>query len=420
METYKSMADFTSQTEEIQTLGRPRVERLVLAHLRQFGATARVDLARHLGLSAATVSAATAALTGRGVLAEIVAPAGLGHFKRGRPPVQLDFSPDAGAVASLRVSFASVELAIADAQGRLGRTIAEAIHLRGKDADTVAAELGAFVDRACTILAAPGLAAPKLAALAVAFQGFVDAERGVVVWSPVLDCRDLDLSARLQRHLGCAVAIENDAGALALGVARRDPRYARGRTAAILLGEGVGLGLLFDGKLYRGVRAGGSEYGHIRIGAHGPQCRCGMRGCIEASIADYALYRDVRLAMGMREPVAGASPSEAEMTALVAAALNGNARAAAVFDAAAQVLAEGVSILLQLLQPENIVVSGPGARARALLEPALRRHLAGLATPGIFEHSHVEFADFDPRQFLEGALRRGLETLDDSLVTGSP
>lgn len=409
------MADFTSIFEETQILGRPRVERLVLAHLRQFGASARVDLARHLGLSAATVSAATAALTARGVLMEVAAPTGVGYFKRGRPPVQLDFAPRAGAVASLRVSFARVELAIADAQGRLGRTIAEAIHLRGKDADTVATELGAFVDRAST-----ALAAPKLAALAIAFQGFVDAERGVVVWSPVLDCRDLDLGVRLQRHLNCPVAIENDAGALALGVARRDPRYARGRTAAILLGEGVGLGLLFDGKLYRGVRAGGSEYGHIRIGAHGPQCRCGMRGCIEASIADYALYRDVRLAMGTPEPVAGAAPSEAEMTALVAAALNGNARAAAVFDAAAQVLAEGVSILLQLLQPEHIVVSGPGARARVLLEPALRRHLAGLATPGIFEHSHVEFADFDPSQFLEGALRRGLETLDDSLATGTP
>jgi predicted NBD/HSP70 family sugar kinase len=113
------------------------------------------------------------------------------------------------------------------------------------------------------------------------------------------------------------------------------------------------------------VRAGGSEYGHIRIGAHGPQCRCGARGCIEASIADYALYRDVRLALGTP---AAAPADEAEMAELVALAAAGNARAAAVFDGAAQVLAEGVSILLQLLQPENVVVAGPGVRARALLE----------------------------------------------------
>ena len=65
-------------------------------------------------------------------------------------------------------------------------------------------------------------------------------------------------------------------------------------------------------------------------------------------------------------------------------------------------------------------MAGPGVRARALLEPALRRHLAQLATPGILEHTTVEFADFEPVQFLAGALRRGLEMLDDSLATRDP
>jgi len=405
------MVEFSSAYEENSARFRP--ERLVLSHLRQFGATARADLARQLGLSPATVSAATAALAARGVLRE-VADDDTPPLRaiRGRPSVRLDFAADAGTVASLRVGYARVELALADAQGLLRAPVIEDLPLRGRTADEVCAALAAFVDRALA-----QLHAPRIEALAVAFQGFVDAERGVVVWSPVLDCRDVGLAAALRNHLSCPVAVENDAGALALGLAWRNRRYARGRTAAILLGEGVGLGLLFDGKLYRGVRAGGSEYGHIRIGAHGPQCRCGARGCIEASIADYALYRDVRLALGTP---AAAPAEESEMAALVDVAAAGNARAAAVFDAAAQVLAEGVSILLQLLQPENVVVAGPGVRARALLEPALRRHLAQLATPGILEHTTVEFADFEPVQFLEGALRRGLEMLDDSLAARGP
>jgi predicted NBD/HSP70 family sugar kinase len=409
------MVEFSSIYEE--NSARPRPERLVLSHLRQFGATARADLARQLGLSPATVSAATAALAARGVLREVaddaVPPQTMPvRNLRGRPSVRLDFALDAGTVASLRVGYARVELALADAQGSLRDPVVEDLVLRGHSAGEVSAALAAFVDRALATLHAP-----RIDALAVAFQGFVDAERGVVVWSPVLDCRDVALAAALHAHLGCPVAVENDAGALALGLAWSNRRYARGRTAAILLGEGVGLGLLFDGKLYRGVRAGGSEYGHIRIGAHGPQCRCGARGCIEASIADYALYRDVRLALGTP---AAAPADEAEMVELVALAAAGNARAAAVFDGAAQVLAEGVSILLQLLQPENVVVAGPGVRARALLEPALRRHLAQLATPGILEHTTVEFADFDITQFLAGALRRGLEMLDDSLAARSP
>jgi predicted NBD/HSP70 family sugar kinase len=349
-------------------------------------------------------------MVARGVLAEIEEPdvAPGSRAARGRPPVRLDFAPAAGTVASLRVGFDYAEFGLADARGRFVRTRSRNLALHARDAAGVVAELGDFV---AAELAGSGLQRPD--ALAVAFQGFVDADRGIVVWSPVLGCRDVALADGLSARFGCPVALENDAGALALSVARREPAFARGRTAVILLGDGVGLGLLFDGRLYRGVRAGGSEYGHIRVGAHGPQCRCGARGCIEASVADYALYRDVRVALGHPVP---AREDEAEKAALVAAAEAGDPRARATFDAAARVLADGVSILLQLLQPENVVVAGPGVRARALLEPVLRRRLAAVATPGIVEHTRVTFAPFEPVQFLEGALRRGLESLDDALA----
>ncbi|MCA3246232.1 MAG: ROK family protein [Azospirillum sp.] len=376
--------------------------------VRQFGPVARVELSRTLALSPATVSVATAAMVARGVLVEVEEQETHARAGRGRPPVRLDFAPDAGTAASLRVGFDYAEFGLADARGRFVATRARALELHTLDADGVIAMLGDFLAEG---LAACGLARPD--ALAVAFQGFIDAARGVVVWSPVLGCRDVRLAEGLSARFGIPVAIENDAGALALSVARREAAFASGRTAVILLGDGVGLGLLFDGRLYRGARAGGSEYGHIRVGAHGPQCRCGARGCIEASVADYALYRDVRIALGS---AAVTGDDEAQKTALVGAAMAGDMRALAVFDSAARVLAEGVSIVLQLLQPENVVIAGPGARARALLEPELRRHLAAVATPGIAEQTGITFVPFETVQFLEGALRQGLEFLDDALA----
>ncbi len=394
--------------------GRAGPARSILALLRQNGPMARVDLAGALGASAASVSATTAALVDRGILREIADETPRGEVRplRGRPPVKLDFVPTCAAVVSVRVGLDMVELGLADACGAIESLTRATLALHMLDGDGVIDALGGQIE---AFLAAAAVKGHDVRSIAIAFQGFVDADRGVVVWSPVLSCRNVPLAERLSQRLGLPVDLENDAGALALGLARRMPAYASGRTASILVGQGVGLGLLFDGRLYRGVRSGGSEYGHLRIGAHGPQCRCGSRGCIEASLADYALYHHARVALGEPEPKIGEF-TEAEMGEIVALGLAGHPRVVGVFAAAAAVLAEGVSILIQLLQPDHVLISGPGVRARGLLEEPLRRHLAAVMVPEILDQTHVAFVDFQPSQIVEGVVHRSLERLDDTLA----
>lgn len=392
--------------------GRTAPARAVLEALRQFGPTARIDLARRLGASAAAMSALTGSLVERGILAETAAFAGPLDVRpaRGRPPVLLDFAPDAGAVVSIRISLDRVQLGLADARGVIGMQREVTVGLHRLEPEPLIDALSSVIDRFIEATPAPD----RVRGIAIAFQGFVDADRGVVVWSPVLACRNLPLAERLSERLGRPVDIENDAGALALSLARRSPAYARGRTASILIGQGVGLGLMFDGRLYRGVRSGGSEYGHIRIGAHGPQCRCGSRGCIEASVADYALYHQARIALGEPEGYLG-DPTEAEMADLVRLGLDGNPRVVALFQSAASVLAEGIAILIQLLQPDHVLISGPGVRAEPLLAPRLRDHLATVMIPEILDQTTVVFEPFEGHQIMEGVLQRGLARLDDVL-----
>src|SRR6185436_17257414 len=131
----------------------------------------------------------------------------------------------------------------------------------------------------------------------------------------------LPLASELSRRLKLPVVADNDASALALALARRDRTLQQGRVACLMIGDGVGLGLLLDGKLYRGARSGGSEFGHIRLDRRGPQCRCGGRGCIEASLADYAIARDALLVRGgRRRPRGSRAAFEKEMLAIAAEA----------------------------------------------------------------------------------------------------
>ena len=141
----------------------------------------------------------------------------------------------------------------------------------------------------------------------------MDTRDGVVAWSPVLGTRDLPLAAGLNRRLGKPVLIENDASAMAFAIAQRHPVLRSGRTACLMIGDGVGLGFLVQGELYRGARSGGSEFGHVRLRRSGPQCRCGGRGCIEAFLADYALHRDAQLIDHRPAPTA-LMPSEDAMS----------------------------------------------------------------------------------------------------------
>lgn len=392
--------------------GRTAPARIVLETLRQLGPMARVDLARRLGASAAAMSALTGSLVEHGILAETTAFPGSVDVRpaRGRPPVLLDFAAEAGAVVSIRISLDRVQLGLADARGVIGMQREVNVGLHRLEPEPLIDTLAGVIDRFIEATPVPD----RVRGIAIAFLGFVDADRGVVVWSPVLACRNLPLGERLAERLGRPVDIENDAGALALSLARRSPAYGRGRTASILIGQGVGLGLMFDGRLYRGVRSGGSEYGHIRIGAHGPQCRCGSRGCIEASVADYALYHQARIALGEPEGYLG-DPTEAEMADLVRLGIEGNPRVVALFQSAASVLAEGIAILIQLLQPDHVLISGPGVRAEPLLAPKLREHLAAVMIPEILDQTTVVFEPFESQQIMEGVLQRGLARLDDVL-----
>lgn len=382
----------------------------LLRQLRRHGPMARVVLARRTRLSAGAVSAITGELIEEGVMRELPPPASDGAGPRGRPPVELGLNPGHARVAAVSIRMNIVEGVIADFAGRpISRHVVEC-QTRALDPAAVVERCIEAIDGARA--AVPG---PPPRAVGLAAQGMVDPATGRQVWSPVLRTGVMDLAGPLAARYRVPVLVENDAAATALAVVRGDPDLQRGLVAVLMVGHGVGMGLLRDGGPFPGSRGFSSEIGHVRRLPGGAQCRCGQRGCIEAYLADYALYRDGRSLADLPR-TESQQPSEDQMAELMRRADLGEPGLRALFVEAGVAMADAISIVGSVLAPRRIVVTGSGLRAFRLMEPSFRSALSHAFAPGLVPERDVVFVPGGAERITEGMAQLALEAVDGDLA----
>jgi predicted NBD/HSP70 family sugar kinase len=389
---------------------RETARRRLLDCLRREGPLARVEIGQQLGMSPASVSDLTASLLDEGVLVSEEAGEAGPALIRGRPKVRLSFAGTLGSVIGVWMGFNRIELRLVDSAGKNRASQHVERPLRSLPAEDL-------MDALAETIAAFGRDHGRVdvKAVGLACQGYVDTRDGVVAWSPVLGTRDLPLAAGLSQRLDRPVLIENDASAMAFAIAQRDPALRSGRTACLMIGDGVGLGFLVQGELYRGARSGGSEFGHVRLRRGGPQCRCGGRGCIEAFLADYALHRDAQLIDHRPAPTV-LIPSEDAMDAVVAQARGGDAALLNLFREAGEVLGDAAGILIQTLEPDHLVICGPGTRAMDLLRPSFEAALESQTIPELRALASIQVVQSSMDILTEGVVMQALREMDLDLA----
>jgi glucokinase len=199
-------------------------------------------------------------------------------------------------------------------------------------------------------VAVSGVPWPDIDAVGIGCGGPLDTEHGILVAPPHLpgwhDVPVIELSERAYER---PATLENDATAAAAGEHRWGAGAGTQNMIYLTLSTGVGGGVVIDGRLYRGSKGNGGELGHVTVDWHGRRCRgCGRRGCLEAyvsgtSIAERA--REAGLAVDAAEDVA-------------AAARAGDPIATAVWDETVEALACGLTSIVNLFEPELVVVGG--------------------------------------------------------------
>ena len=223
---------------------------------------------------------------------------------------------------------------------------------------------------------AKAAAADSVAGIGICAPGPLDPQTGVILNPPNLPCwRNFPLADAVRKVYRVPVCMDNDANAAALAEARWGAARGYKNVFYATIGTGIGTGIIFDGKIYHGRTGSAGEGGHLTIDYRGPLCPCGKRGCIEVLASGPAIARRAREAL-----ISGAHSSLLELAGGSLDAITGEVvgQAAAAGDRLArEILSETIEMLavwlgnvVDLLDPEIIVIGGGAA---ALLRPFFDR-----------------------------------------------
>ena len=332
--------------------------RVIEALFRRPGMS-RTQVAEEAGLSRPTVAAVLEELESAGVLEQVAEPEDDERPRpTGRPPIPMRLAPRAAFAVGLDFGHRHVRAALCDLSGQPVAddwSEAEVDSAPGESLDLAHALVRGLLTRAeadpdDVIGVGMGLAAPVDAATGTAYvEGILPGWGG------------LRPAAEMEARLGLPVKLENDANVGALGEHRFGAAQGARDIAYVRLSAGIGLGLILNGAPYRGRLGIAGELGHVRAVTHGGAlCRCGNRGCLE-TVASAAAVAD---ALGVHVP---------SVVELVEA---GDERALRAVAAAGEAVGVAVAAVVNVLNPELVVIGGELAGAGTVLLDPLQRAIS--------------------------------------------
>ena len=339
---------------------------IVLNYVREREPISRAEIARETNLQRSTISAIVEALKMEGLVEEV----GEGESTGGRRPTLLRLRT-AGAIAiGVAITPTLTTLATSDLAGRV---IEQEEFLTNPDPTRT-------LNRVIALVREFSRRNKGIEAVGVSLPGLVDPSTGHAVYVPYFQWRDIPIAEVISTAVGLQVVIDNDANAVALAelwFGRPEVSDARD-FILVLVAEGVGTGIIFDGQVYRGRSGAAGEFGHMVIGTHAPvACSCGNYDCWEAFASERAALARYLKSSGE------ASSSQLGFRQLIDRALAGEANAKTALIDTAHFLGVGISNLVVGFSPEAVVVGGDIVRAWPLVENALTETIEHSVRRGI-------------------------------------
>ncbi|MFI6322907.1 ROK family protein [Nonomuraea sp. NPDC050556] len=371
----------------------------ILALLGTVGPLSRTEIARELDLSPASVTQLTRELLGSGMLEEL----DLKPSRGGRPAQRLGLIGGAGRALGVKVT--ADHLVIVDV--RLDGHVLGSWELAFDPSSPDALDSLALAVETTLAALEEG---PALLGVGIGVPGSVDDQAVGTVNAPTLGWQAMPVGERLRRRLNLPVLVENDVNALAAA----ERLYGRGRThrdfLVLTIGRGVGAALVADGRVYRGARGGAGEFGHVPVAEDGPLCGCGSRGCLEAFVGSAGLLA----AASAKGLPSGPRVSEVRaVDALGRAAAAGDRVAQEVFAEAGAILGRATAGLVNVVDPEVVVVLGEGVAQWPFWQPGFDRAVRAQLMPGRRDIS-IEVESWDETSWAQGAAALVLATPFDA------
>jgi glucokinase-like ROK family protein len=345
----------------------------ILETIRTTGMISRIDLSRASGLSQSLITGLTADLIKEGLIIEKQS----GKYQGGRRPMLLALNPHGAFVVGVNLSISEISVVIVNFEGTV---VASSTHTLAAERDSVEDITNSITAAVQACIWKANFSREQIAGVGIGIPGLVNPHSGNIRFLPNFGWENVNLKNLVQSKLNHPCYVDNSSNTLALA----EQWFGEGKGVdhflVVTIENGVGLGAVINGRIYRGEEGVAGEFGHITIDPDGPECRCGKRGCVEAFVGNIAIMRSARSA-ALEGRWNCRDPERFTYADVVEAAQKGSPVLTELFARAGRVLGIGLSHLSALFNPRKIIITGQGVLAGELVFETMHATLDHYLSP---------------------------------------
>ncbi len=339
----------------------------------------------------------------------IVFENGHGSSRGGRKPLLYSLVSDSLYTVSVAMNQLNVQAAIMDITGNIISDIIEFDVDIYNDADT----LELVIEKVLHLIEVSPVEKGKIMAVGISMPGVIDVEKGVN--KSYFKNHSKSLVDVLSERIGIPVFIDNDSAAIALA----ELKLGLGRTIkeimVVNIGWGIGLGMIVNGKIFRGSTGYAGEFSHIPLFKNGKVCRCGKMGCLETETSL------IIIANKAKAEIAGLKVADTDnmleiINSVFALAREGNSAAIKLITEAGYHLGQAIAILIHIMNPQVVVLSGKGREAGRVWLAPIEQAINELCIPTLLNESGVALSPIEKFAQLKGTAGMIIENLGKVLL----
>ncbi|MDW7695134.1 ROK family transcriptional regulator [Flammeovirgaceae bacterium SG7u.111] len=360
------------------------------------GVRANSYMAKKLGVSIPTIQT----LLNELIEEEIITDFGPGESNGGRRPNMYGLAADSFYTLGIDIGRYSSKFAVYDHKNE---------NISGlQDLQIELTEDIAFVDKiyayASKVIADTGIAYKKLIGIGINMPGLIDSARGI-------NHNYLNFEKPIQKifeeKFQKRVFLENDARARALAELKFGKAIGKKNVLVLLLEWGVGMGMILNGQLYKGNSGFSGEFSHIPIQEGGALCHCGKHGCLETIASGMALVKKVEegLMAGQASILKSADDTyKFQLEEIIEAVKKGDLFTTSLMSNMAHHLGKGIGTLIQVLNPELVIIGGKLSKAGEYITTPIKQSLFMHCLPKLREDVALEISELDIEAGVLGAI----------------
>ncbi|MCD6232431.1 ROK family protein [Candidatus Aerophobetes bacterium] len=351
---------------------------IILDTVKLYGPISRAEISQRTNLSPTTVST----LTGDLIREEYIKEIGEGKSRGGRRPILLKFNSNAHFIMGVKLDAKEITLALVNLKLSIINKKNEV--LKNRDKTRVIKQVSNLILKE---IQESGVKLEKIIGIGIGTIGLVDTEKGIVEEAVNIGWRNVPLRDLIkERFNDIPVYIDNVANLSALGEKQAGIARKAKNLIYLHLGMGIGAGIVLNGKIYEGSNGSAGEVGHTTVEPDGPQCKCGNRGCLEifaseGAIASRAISGLLARRKTLMKKMSGGSIDKVTVRLVAKAAEKGDKFALEIWKETAKYLGITIANLINVYNPEMVILGGGIVRAGKFLFEPLKRVVRERALP---------------------------------------